>query len=75
MCFGDLLLLLWMWGASIHVWRLHGIGETIYSPKLLTALTPPKQSIYGCWASRALSWSVSAYLSVWYDHHSRCLQC
>ena len=26
MCFGDLLLLLWMWGASIHVWRVHGIG-------------------------------------------------
>ena len=25
MCFGDLLLLLWMWGVSMRVWRLAGI--------------------------------------------------
>jgi hypothetical protein len=25
MCFGDLLLLLWMWGISIHVWQSTGI--------------------------------------------------
>lgn len=25
MCFGDLLLLLWMWGLSIQVWRLNDI--------------------------------------------------
>eukprot|EP01038_Epipyxis_sp_PR26KG_P017381 gene17381-24012_t len=25
MCIGDFILLLWMWGLSIHVWKSHGI--------------------------------------------------
>lgn len=49
MCLGDLLLLLWMWGVSIHVWRLHDIDFVrllnLQGSELENALYP-ERSVY-----------------------------
>ena len=51
MFMGDLLLLLWMWGVSLQVWRSCGIDFMkllSLETTTLVSMDKPEETVYGC---------------------------